>query len=84
MILLLISLAMIFDIPNILLAGLTAVTGALVWSQTKLWEKAEGCEKDRTELRKAIEELRGEEGEASGKLEMFERCPHTACPFAKK
>jgi len=45
------------DLPNVLLAGLSAVTASLVWAVNKLWGKFEECEKDRAQLHRDILDL---------------------------
>jgi len=45
------------DLPNVLLAGLSAVTASLVWAVNKLWTKFEECEKDRAQLHRDILDL---------------------------
>lgn len=67
-----------------LICGIGALSTALTWAVTKLWAKSEECEADRRALRHAIEDLRAEHGLAKGRLESFEHCPLTECPFSSK
>jgi hypothetical protein len=46
-----------------------------------LWERSNACEKDRLELRLAIEEAKEQRGELRGQMTAFARCPHDECPF---
>lgn len=68
-------------IEQLLLSALSAVTSALVYVARLLWIKSEQCEADRVALRREIEALKGEHGEAVGTLKAFEKCPQHACPF---
>lgn len=66
---------------QILLAGLTAVTTALVVLWGLLWQRSEKCEADRISLRLEIEDIKSKHGKATGELGMFERCQSQSCPF---
>lgn len=72
------------SIEQALLAGLSATTTALVWAVTKLWAKSEECEADRRGLRKEIEDLKADHGHARGRLEIYENCTATHCPFSEQ
>ena len=69
------------DVQEILLGGIGAVTGALVWSVKILFKKSEDCEIDRVALRKEIEAVKTANGIAAGELKAFNLCPGPACPF---
>ena len=67
-----------------LLSALSAVTAALCWAVQLLYARLIKAEQTVEELRKLHENLKEDLGEASAKVEMFERCPKRAeCPFYK-
>lgn len=45
------------DLPNILLAGISAVTAGLCWVVNALWKKSEECEADRRDLRRQLVDI---------------------------
>jgi len=69
------------DPQAILLGGVSAVTGALVYVANLLWKKQEQCEQDRVSLRSVIEAVKTENGRALGVLDIMQRCPEDECPF---
>lgn len=66
-----------------LIAAIGSVTTALVWVAKLLWGKSEQCEKDRHELRKEINRMKGDHGIAVGTLKAYEKCPAQSCPFRR-
>ena len=68
-------------IEQLLLAGITAVSGTLVFISKLLWAEAVECKNDRAVLRDEIEELREEVGLSTGRLQAIDHCPKPACPF---
>jgi hypothetical protein len=66
---------------QLLLAALSAVTGALCFVAKLLWAKSVECETDRREMRDEIEILKEAKGLADGTLKAFEKCPAQPCPF---
>jgi hypothetical protein len=65
-----------------LLSALSAVTAALCWAVQLLYARLIKAEETVEELRKLHENLKEDHGEASAKVEMFERCPkRIECPF---
>lgn len=66
-----------------LIAAIGSVTTALVWVAKLLWGKSEQCERDRHELRKEINRMKGDHGIAVGTLKAYEKCPAEACPFRR-
>jgi hypothetical protein len=67
-----------------LLSALSAVTAALCWSVQLLYLRLQKAESTVESLRKALDLLNHDHGEASAKVEMFERCPRLIdCPFFK-
>jgi hypothetical protein len=69
------------DLQTVLIGGITAVTGALVYVSGLLWQRSEKCEKDRDELREEIEAVKEEFGESKGTMKAFQNCPAENCPF---
>lgn len=67
---------------QILMSGITAVTGALVFIAKELWERSEQCESDRKELRQEIENVKTKHGEYHGLLTAVGSCGKSACQFA--
>ena len=66
-----------------LLSALSAVTGALVWAVSRLYERLQKAEETVESLRLEMENLERENGEKTAQVEMFNRCPKRAeCPFA--
>ena len=57
-----------------LIAAIGSVTTALVWVAKLLWGKSEQCERDRNELRKEINKMKGDHGLAVGTLKAYEKC----------
>lgn len=70
---------MTFEQGAIIVIG--ALTTALCFIAKILWERSNACEKDRHELRAAIEQAKEQRGELRGELKAFGRCPHDECPF---
>ena len=69
-------------LENALLAAIGSVTSCLVVVVKLLWKKSEDCERDRRALRLEIENLKSENGLASGRLQAFQSCPkEEACPL---
>jgi hypothetical protein len=69
-------------IETALLAALSAVTTALCWAVQVLYARLLKAEATVEELRKLHENLKEDHGQASAKVEMFERCPkRVECPF---
>ncbi len=68
-------------LESILLAGLSAVTGALCFLFRLLWARSEKCEEDRVKIRIDLEQLKLEKGLAQGTLLSYQRCPADECPF---
>lgn len=66
-----------------LIAAIGSVTTALVWVAKLLWQKSEQCERDRYELRKEINKMKGDHGLAVGTLKAYEKCPSDLCPFRR-
>lgn len=66
-----------------LIAAIGSVTTALVWVAKLLWAKSEQCERDRHELRKEINRMKGDHGIAVGTLKAYEKCPAQPCPFRR-
>ena len=71
------------DAQQLLLGGISVVTGWLIFVSKLLWQKSEECELDRKALREDVEQLKGEKGLADGMLKSYERCPSQSCPFRK-
>jgi hypothetical protein len=69
------------DAQQILLGGISVVTGWLIFVAKLLWAKSEECELERKALREDVEQLKGAKGMADGMLKSYERCPSTTCPF---
>lgn len=68
-------------VANVLMGGITAVTGVVCYVSKLLWQRSEQCEKDRYELRAKVEKLEADYGVATGMLNMIARCPVEKCPF---
>lgn len=69
-------------LENALLAALSAVTTALCWSVKILYLRLQKAESTVEALRALLEALNHDHGEASAKVEMYQRCPRqTDCPF---
>jgi hypothetical protein len=67
-----------------LLTALSTVTGALCWAVSLLYQRLVKAEATVEVLRLAHEELTAMYGEASAKVEIYERCPkQRECPFFK-
>lgn len=64
-----------------LIAGISAVTGALIFVCKMLWQRSDECERDRRELRIEIEAVKTELGRLEGKEEVLAKCPLEACPW---
>jgi hypothetical protein len=65
------------------LAGLTAVSGVLVYVAKLLWNEALECKNDRKTIRAELDELREQHGLSAGRLEAVDRCPIAACPHRR-
>lgn len=71
-------------LESALLTALSTVTGALCWAVSLLYQRLVKAEATVEALRLAHEELTAEHGEASAKVEIYERCPkQRECPFFK-
>lgn len=70
---------MTFEQGAIIVIG--GLTTALCFIAKILWERSNACEKDRYELRIAIEQAKEQRGELRGEIKAYERCPHDQCPF---
>lgn len=69
-------------LENALLAALSAVTTALCWSVKILYLRLQKAESTVEALRMALDSLHHDHGEASAKVEMYQRCPRRGdCPF---
>lgn len=69
-------------IESALLSALSAVTTALCWAVRLLYLRLQKAESTVEALRGLYENLKEDHGEASAKVEMFERCPkRVECPF---
>jgi len=65
-----------------LLSALSAVTAALCWAVQLLYLRLQKAESTVEALRMALDALNHDHGEASAKVEMYQRCPRRAdCPF---
>lgn len=70
------------DPEQLLLAGITAVTSALIFVVKVLWSRSEQCETDRISLRQEIEDVKTANGVLKGFREAVDRCPMQGCSFA--
>lgn len=70
-------------IETALLTAISAVTTALVAVVKILWDRSNQCEKDRMDLRNTLEKYIGAHANAEGRLEAFDACPATDCPFQR-
>lgn len=64
-----------------LIAGISAVSSALVIIAKILWGRSNECERDRRELRTEIEKVKMELGRLEGKEEVLAKCPLETCPW---
>jgi hypothetical protein len=71
------------SLEQALIAAIGSVTTALVWVAKLLWGKSEQCERDRNEMRKEINKMKGDHGLAVGTLKAYEKCPAESCPFRR-
>lgn len=70
-------------IEQVLLSGLTVVSGVVVTISKLLWDEAKECKTDRKALRDEMDELREQLGLSTGRLEAVDRCPIAACPHRR-
>lgn len=70
------------DVEQILLAGITTVTGALVFVCKLLWTEVQDCKRDRLDLRQEVENVKTHNGELRGYLEALGACDVKDCKFA--
>ena len=78
-------------IESVLLSGVSAVTAGLVYVANLLWQRANQCEADRYETRKAynllqiqVGDLKRDVGKLEGELISYRNCYAVTCPFKDK
>lgn len=69
---------------QLLLTAVSTVTAALVFVCNLLWKEAEACKTERIEMRKELGSVHNEIAHRNGRLEAYQLCPNTACPFKLK
>lgn len=68
---------------QLLLAAVSSITAALLWCVSRLWSKAETCEKDRNIMGQKLFDQNKELGVLKGTLEVMRECSEPGCPFRR-
>lgn len=69
---------------QLLLAAVSGLTTALVWAVTKLWTKAENCEKDRATMAVIMRDQGDKMAYMKATLDLLKACQQPGCPYTAK
>lgn len=73
-----------FTPVNLLMLGITSVTGALLWCVARLWGEMETCKKERSAMSETVRVQGNEMSYMKATLDLLKTCDRPECPYAPK